>query len=138
MVLQQVGNDVRLAHVQQKVVPKDERPGQLDKGSITNPEVLYFVSVCVDIEKYLELPTSMLLLFILVLSWNHKIVYYLLLYTLQTMILRPDLTSPISEILSSLLVPVAPICLAENGSPVDPVAVFKRLELDFILAAGLI
>jgi hypothetical protein len=138
LVLHQVSNDVRLAHVQQKVVPKDERPGQLDKGSITNPEVLYFVSLRVDIEKYLELPTSMLLLFILVLSWNHKIVYYLLLYTVQTMIIRPDLTSPISEMLSSLLVPVAPICLAEKGSPLDPVAVFRRLELDFILAAGLI
>lgn len=104
MAAEEVGHDVRLAHVEKEVVPEDQRARKLHKGAIANAEILYAVSQRVDVERDLELTASVLLLFILVLCRDHKVIHYLFLQTSSNWVLTWMYST------SSLLVPVAPIC----------------------------
>lgn len=77
--LNQVRHYIWFSHVQEKVVSKDEWSRQLNESTITDPQILDFVSHWFKIEADLELSSSVLFLLFFILGGNHKVIYDFLL-----------------------------------------------------------
>jgi hypothetical protein len=76
---EKVCHDVGLSHVKQEIVPQYKWAIELDESTITNAEIFDFICHRLRVKVYLELSATVLLLFLLVFSRDHKIIDYLFL-----------------------------------------------------------